>query len=268
MRRSVEVIEPVTPTLNSFLYFLVAPTLIYRDEYPGGTRDLRRAAGLLMEMTVHVYAIAMMLKFTAAKFKNIGIEPLEYTVLVDGFFASSVCSLMLVLGMIYGLWHQYENMWSEVLAFGDRQFYGPWWTEKDPGVKVRLINMIISDFLYEYIYRPARLWGINRVFASYAVVMVSGAFHEYIVWSSVRFFLPVMSFLMITGLVSTHIGDHFLKCDKHVASVIHYFCFVFGNAFMVFGFLIEYYSRKNCPNTSDSLIDYFVPRMLHCVTFK
>ena len=60
---SVKVIEPVTPTLKSFLYFLVAPTLIYRDEYPGGTRDLRRAAGLLMEMTVHVYAIAMMLKF-------------------------------------------------------------------------------------------------------------------------------------------------------------------------------------------------------------
>ena len=265
---SVEVIEPVTPTLKSFLYFLVAPTLIYRDEYPGCKRDLLRAAGLLLEVTVHIYAIAMMLKFTAAKFNKIGIEPLEYTVLMNGFFASCVCSLMFVIGMTYGLWHQYENMWSEVLAFGDRQFYGAWWTEKDLGRKVRLINMIVSDFLYEYIYRPARLWGINRVFASYAVVVVSGAFHEYIMWSSVGFFLPVLTLSMAAAIVATHIGDYFLKGNKHRAMIIDSFVFVFVNAFIAFGFLIEYYSRKNCPKPSDSLIDYIVPRMFQCVTFK
>ena len=72
-----EVMEPVTPTLKSFLYFLVAPTLIYRDEYPGCKRNLFRFPGLMLETAVHIYAVAVILKFTAAKFKNIGIEPLE-----------------------------------------------------------------------------------------------------------------------------------------------------------------------------------------------
>ena len=66
---------------------------------------------------------------------------------------------MFATGQFYGVLHQYENMWSEVLASGDRQFYGAWWKEKDLGKKIRFTNMIVSDFLYEYIYRTARFFG-------------------------------------------------------------------------------------------------------------
>ena len=260
--------SPVVPTLKAFLFFLVAPTLIYRDEYPTAKRNWFRAFALLFEMLVHVFALAMMLKFTAAKFKKVGLEPLDKTVLLDGFFASCVLSLMFVTGMTFGLWHEYENMWSEVLAFGDRQFYGPWWREKDLGKKIRFMNMIVSDFLYEYIYRPVRMFGAYRPIASYAVVVVSGIFHEYILWISLRFLCPVITVSMMMSIVVTQIGDLVLRGNKSTAMLVHCCVFVFVNSLVAFCYILEYYSRINCPIDSESLVDYFAPRTLRCLTFK
>lgn len=261
----------VVPTLKSLLYFLVAPTLIYRDAYPASKqgRDLTNAGVHVLQGIVHINAIGMMVKYTATKFSRIGIEPIPKTDLVDGIFASCVCSLMFQIGLHFGLFHQYENAWSEILDFGDRQFYGPWWREKDLGKKIRFMNMIVSDFLFEYVYRPVRFLGGSRLIASYAVVAVSGIFHEYIMWISLRFLFPVMTVSMIVSIIVTHVGDKVIRGgDRSLAMFVHYCAFVSVNSLIAISYMVEYYSRVNCPSESTSVIDYFTPRMLSCVIFQ
>ena len=256
------------PTLKTLLYFLFSPTLIYRDEYPRVKRNCRRSFGYAVCMGIHVHGVAMILKFLAAKLDRVGLEPLGKTQLVDAFFVSSACSFMIQTWMNHGMWHQWANLWADALGFGDRYFYGPWWSEKDLGKKIRYVNVVVADFLYEYIYRIIRLWGGSPGLASLLVVVCSGIFHEYILWISFRFFFPIITLSMALSIIFTQMGDFLFKGSRSTTLVMHNMFFVTFNSFLALGYIIEYYLHQNCPKSFETWTDAIVPRMFDCLKIE
>jgi len=115
------------PTLQHFLYFLFAPTLVYRDEYPR-TKHIRW--GFVLKSFAEVISVIFILSFISerimypvfrqfgSQFYEIGIEEL-----VASIFNSMLPSLLCFLCGFYCILHSWMNAFAEMLRFSDRMFY-------------------------------------------------------------------------------------------------------------------------------------------------
>jgi sterol O-acyltransferase len=113
------------PEISKYLYFLFAPTLIYRDNYPKSPRrrwdkvflHLAEVFGCIVycnalfeQLCIPVYGSFKIPELTLASFIRLNcmsIIPGGW-ILVTGFFV---------------LLHTWQNLFAELLRFGDRQFY-------------------------------------------------------------------------------------------------------------------------------------------------
>ena len=110
----------------------------------------------------------------------------------------------------------------EMLLFGDRIFYTDWWNSTTFNMYYRKWNILVQDWLYNYIYKDIfELLGRRKVYANFGVIFISGIVHEYILSFVFGFFYPVVFFLF-AGLGCKYIffdriqevGKQKFKIDK------------------------------------------------------
>lgn len=63
----------------------------------------------------------------------------------------SVPSIIIWLLMFYVIFHSYLNLWAELLRFGDRQFYRPWWNATTIAEYWRLWNIPVYNWVKRHI---------------------------------------------------------------------------------------------------------------------
>lgn len=66
----------------------------------------------------------------------------------------SIPSLYIWLLMFYAVFHSYLNLAAEVLLFGDRNFYRPWWNARTIAEYWRLWNLPVYQWFKRHIYVP------------------------------------------------------------------------------------------------------------------
>ncbi|EPY82537.1 hypothetical protein CB1_000644002 [Camelus ferus] len=233
------------PTVNQYLYFLFAPTLIYRDNYP-------RLCGPL--------------------FRNIKEEPFSARVLVLCVFNSILPGVLIQLLIFFAFLHCWLNAFAEMLRFGDRMFYKDWWNSTSYSNYYRTWNVVVHDWLYYYAYKDF-LWFFTKKFRSaamLAVFAVSAVVHEYALALCLNFFYPVLFVLfmffgskyldmpyMFFVVFLTLVAFNFLVNDSRkrpIWNVLMWASLFTGHGVILCFYSQEWYARQRCPLKNNEFI--------------
>lgn len=253
------------PEVGKLIYFLFAPTLVYRDNYPR-TPSIRWsyvAWNFLQVLACILGAYIPVTHFIVDVFNKIGIEPLPLVNFIGVLATSIFAGGLLMFLVFYGMFHCWLNAFAEMLQFGDRMFYDDWWNCTSFAKYYRSWNMVVYDWLYSYIYRDMyTLLSQSRVGAMLVVFMISAIIHEYILAICFKFVFPLLFFLFSSfGVILVFITR------RRTSSFWNVFLWV--SMFQGWGLLtvfysLEWYARINCARTLDSWLDYVIPRSFTC----
>ncbi|KAH9282088.1 Sterol O-acyltransferase 1 [Echinococcus granulosus] len=254
------------PPFSQYLYFLFAPTLVYRSAYPR-TPYIRWhfvTINLLQMGLCIVYTYFIFARFCFAYFANFGrSEQFNFSLrqLITSSFGCMLPGALLLLINFYAFLHCWLNAFAELLRFGDRLFYKDWWNSITFSAYYRTWNVVVHDWLYTYVYRDVyAISGRNRrMLAQTAVFMLSAIVHEYVLTVVFRFFYPVL--FIIFGGVGFAIAN--LRGRSRLWNVGLWAGLFMGMGILMCLYSMEWYARKNCP-PAQGLIDLFIPRSWFC----
>ena len=119
----------VCPGFSNYLYFLFAPTLVYRDNYPRTSRiKWRNVAKLFFQVFGCImYTYYIFLRFCIPVFKHLNTEHMTLKMFIHSLFNCTLPGTLLLLVAFYSFLHCWLNAFAEMLRFGDRMFYKDWW---------------------------------------------------------------------------------------------------------------------------------------------
>ncbi|PNF16494.1 Sterol O-acyltransferase 1 [Cryptotermes secundus] len=259
------------PGFSKFLYFLFAPTLIYKDNYPR-TKEIcwKFVVWCFLEVIGTVFYIAFIFeRFLIPMYHDFGLQNRQNTsiseLLVVGIFGSIMPATLAFMCAFYCLLHSWMNAFAELLRFADRMFYKDWWTASSHAAYYRLWNIVVHDWLYTYIYKDFSeivLPG-KRLVPTLVVFFVSAVFHEYILALTLRFFYPMLlvAFLGV-GVCLLLLTKDIMPCGNIL--ILLTVSAGTGVLSCLYGF--EWYARVNCPPVLDPVFDFFLPRSWTCAT--
>lgn len=258
-----EITQTVLPDFGKYLYFLVCPTLIYRDEYPL-TPCIRWnyvVSNAIQTLACILYTYYVFARFCVPVFRNIGKQHWNFK-----NFSLSVFNCMLpgttvlVLGF-FAILHSWLNAFAEMTRFADRMFYKDWWNSNSYADYYRSWNIVVHDWLYAYIYQDIYRLFKNRQVATTAVFFLSAVVHEYVLMFAFRFVYPVL--LFIFGAVG--FSFVFLKPNKRenvsqVWNVFMWITLIIGNGLLMCLYSQEWFAVQNCPSKGESWLEQLTPR--------
>lgn len=256
----------LVPAHSKFVYFLFAPTLVYRDEYPR-TKRIRWSVVFrhVLEVIGVIFYISFIFeRFLTPLFDRFGDAEITSGKVVLILFSSIMPGSLSFLAGFYCLLHAWMNASSELLRFADRMFYRDWWNASTFPDYIRSWNSVVYDWLYTYIYKDScEYWFKNcRPLATFLVFTLSALFHEVILAFAFRFFYPVM-FVQFEcmGLLLMSLTRNF---NRDIGNIFLWFMLCVGNGIQLCLYNMEYYARRNCPVNGTSIMDYMVPVSWTC----
>ncbi|XP_028391906.1 sterol O-acyltransferase 1-like isoform X2 [Dendronephthya gigantea] len=252
------------PGFSQFLYFLFAPTLVYRDSYPQTPKvrwkyvvsNFAQVVGCVF-YTYYIFA-----RFCVPVFRDTGKNPPNLKSFVLSVFNAMLPgTLVLVLGF-FCILHSWLNAFAEMMKFADRMFYRDWWNASSYADYYRTWNVVVHDWLYAYFYRDFYwLFYGNRSVAMIATFFLSAIVHEYILIVTFNFFFPIL-FIMFFGIGVSFV---FLKPKKgsNVSPAWNVFMWVtiiIGSGLLMVLYCLEWYAVQDNPKNNDSLMEILTPR--------
>ncbi|XP_061728508.1 sterol O-acyltransferase 1-like isoform X2 [Cydia pomonella] len=253
------------PTFRHYLYYLFAPTLIYRDQY---LRTKRIRWGSVIFNFLEVAAIIFYNSFLWERFilpywSEYGKQSkVEAGTVVRGMFACVLPGVISFLCGFYCLLHAWLNAFAEMLKFADRLFYEEWWTTSQFSKFYRAWNRVVHSWLRDHIYKPLIPF-TGRAGAVFAVFFVSATAHEVILALSFGFFYPVL--MMQFGVFGLLLVPVTAASGRRYPSALNLFmwlAFFFGNGILWSLYPMEYFARKNCPPSEND--SFFIPKSWTC----
>lgn len=254
------------PKFSHYLYFLFAPTLLYRDNYPRSRGKIRW--GYVLRMLTEVAAGAFFYSFIIDKtylteFKDYGLKTFTVGEIILKILNNAFYGMLTMLLMCYLMLHAWLNAFAEMLHFSDKLFYKDWWTSVNYGRYYRTWNMVVHDWLYTYIYKDFYEIVIpkRKILAKLMVFFISSVFHDFIISTAVGFFIPVFlvyffmfgTFVSLVRTPNTLIGNVFLL-----------YSIALGSSMMLATYSMEYFARVNCAKEELSFSYFFTPKMFAC----
>lgn len=259
-------------TIGKFIYFLFAPTLLYRASYPRNTSIDWYKVWLNFYHFVIVLFCGLLIttRMMIPTMENVGKKrQIELIELFNMLYNIMLISIPIFFIFFYGFWECYLNLAAELLKFADRTFYHDWWNAQGPVEMSRKWNTLIHDFIHEICYKPLSI-RYGRTRAMGIVFAVSGILHEYPLRLS--FGVPLTYFWILTFAIPAIVGaanfvlhkisNQNVKTtpnDERTRTVntgSHYILFmmmVIMLEVVIFLYCVEFYARKNCP-TNDNMI--------------
>ncbi|KAK4475771.1 hypothetical protein MN116_001030 [Schistosoma mekongi] len=253
------------PNFSRYLYFLFAPTLVYRENYPR-THCIRWYfvfSNFLQVIVCFIFSYYIFMRFCFIPFSQLG--KLRKFSFKKYILTSTACTLpggLLMLIAFYSFLHSWLNAFAEMLRFGDRLFYKDWWNATTFSVWYRTWNVIVHDWLYTYIYRDIQslIGKQSRTIAATVVFWLSAGVHEYILMMSLRYCLPVLFlFFSIGGYVL-----FFVQGSGRGWNVAIWISLFVGWGQMICLYSMEWYARKHCPPVLDGYLNFFMPHIILC----
>ncbi|XP_018399382.1 PREDICTED: sterol O-acyltransferase 1-like [Cyphomyrmex costatus] len=251
---------PSRPKFSQYLYFLFAPTLVYRNEYPR-TKRVRWMVVIrnFIEFGLSIFYLTFILENQVMPiYRVFGTQYLDWRWFVKNTIKLNIPGIISLMTINYLLLHTWMNAWAEMLQFADRMFYKDWWNSTTYHVFFRTWNVIVHDWLYMYIYKD--LYEIvlsHRMLSATAVFFTSAVVHEYILAFAFGFFYPVVFTLFST------VGFPMFFVRK-TSNLLMWITLSLGTGIIFSLLTIEVYARQNCPPHPDYFLDLFIPRSWSC----
>jgi len=238
-------IESLVKEASKYLYFLFAPTLLYRDRYIKGPKtNYRMVFAHFLNFFLCIYYAFILFKIymlDVFKSKNPpGILDFAQAI-TQTCLPATVC---LFLGF-FGLLHSWFNAFAELMRFPDRFFYEDWWSALEFGTYYRKWNIVVHEWLYYYVYGDIIRFTnekVSRTTAQMATFLVSAVVHEAILSVALGYFYPILFILFIGP------GIILIKSTKYVKSrylnILFWFLMFIGTSMLFVLYSREYYARK------------------------
>ncbi|XP_044533025.1 sterol O-acyltransferase 1 [Gracilinanus agilis] len=255
------------PQVSKYLYFLFAPTLIYRDNYPRNStiRWSYVATQFTQVFGCLFYTYYIFERLCAPLFRNVKQEPFSLRVLVLCIFNCILPGVLMLFLSFFAILHCWLNAFAEMLRFGDRMFYRDWWNSTSYANYYRTWNVVVHDWLYYYAYKDF-LWFFSRKFktaAMMSVFAVSAIVHEYALALCFSFFYPVLFVLfMFFGMIFNFIANDNRK--QPIWNIMMWTSLFLGHGILVCLYSHEWYARQQCPLKNSTFLDYIRPRSWTC----
>jgi sterol O-acyltransferase len=242
------------PDFSKYLYFLFAPTLVYRDVYPRNAGPVRWnyvVSNFVQVLASLFYIDYIFERFCIPVFRNFNSEFVTPHRIIVSIFGCMLPGTLVLFIAFFAILHSWLNAFAEMLRFGDRLFYKDWWNSSSFSNYYRTWNVVVHDWLYSYVYREIyTLTGKrNRALPMASVFLLSAVFHEYILTVAFGFFYPVL-FIMFAGAGFAFI---FLpNKSNRTGNVFMWVALFIGNGVLMCLYSMEWYAQRTCPNTDQS----------------
>uniref|UniRef100_A0A087XMV8 O-acyltransferase n=1 Tax=Poecilia formosa TaxID=48698 RepID=A0A087XMV8_POEFO len=258
---------PVVPQVSQYLYFLFAPTLIYRDKYPRNpvTRWGYVASKLLQVLGCLFYTYYAFVRLCIPQFRSISLQLFNLRAMVLCVFNSILPGKFYLLLGFFAFLHCWLNAFAEMLRFADRMFYKDWWNSTSYANYYRTWNVVVHDWLYYYVYKDFLFISQKRFrpAAMFFVFTVSAVVHEYILAVSFGFFYPVLFCLfMCFGMMFNFIFHDRRKGP--IWNILMWTSLFLGQGVIMCLYSQEWYARRYCPLKESSFLDLLKPRSWSC----
>ena len=217
----------------NFSYFYLAPTLIYRDQYPKITE---RNYFLIY---IHLMNFFFCVIFTFLVFKVMLIPYFEDETLsfiqsdrvVQTLVSFIIGSNFNMLILFFGIAHSFLNSTAEMLCFADKQFYKPFWIESIPTSYYQSLTNNVQEF-YDYVFKLYFQRFLGETLTSVFHTLIFGLFLDFGLYYSLGFFSPILLCLIIIS----HFVSIPISYIKHRTSLLLNFMMVslgFGIFFLL-----------------------------------
>lgn len=260
------------PLFKHYLYFLFAPTLVYRDEYPR-TKQIRWS--FVFKCLLEVLSVVFILSFISERFmypvyNQFGSQFYEVGLkeLLASVFNAMLPGLLCFLCGFYCVLHSWMNAFAELLRFADRMFYRDWWNSTNFSVYYRTWNVIVHDWLYLYVYKDLyeHVFKQKRSICQFLVFCLSAIFHEYILGFTFRFFYPIL-FVEFQG-AGVLLFFATRKDMKTLGNCFMWMSLAMGMGILLSLYHMEVYARENCNFDKQNFLNYFLPISWSCNGLK
>ncbi|XP_028588260.2 sterol O-acyltransferase 1-like [Podarcis muralis] len=255
------------PKVSQYLYFLFAPTLIYRDAYPRNpTIRWSYVATMFAQALASLFYVHYLSEiYTYPAFRKYGGEHFNVRGLVLCILHTMLPNLLSAVILSFLLFHCWLNAFAEMLRFADRMFYKDWWNSKSYARYFRTSNVVVHDWLYYYAYRDV-LWLFGKKFKAVAMLSVftlSAIVHEYVLAVCFGYFYPVLFFFYM-GFGTLF---NFILSDRRkgpIWNVILWLTLGLGITMIHYLYSLEWNAHKHCPLKNPTFLDYVKPPSWTC----
>ncbi|KAH6562940.1 hypothetical protein BASA83_003463 [Batrachochytrium salamandrivorans] len=180
------VIYPANINIRDILYFTFAPTLCYQQLYPRTSRVHKMFLfKRFVELSTSLGGMYFLsVQYAAPTLKNSieALDNMDMLRLLERMLKLSVVSVVIWLLMFWSFFHCWLNILAELLRFGDRRFYQPWWNARDISEYWRLWNSPVYNWGKRHVYLPLILnFGFHPMVALAVVFCISALLHELLI---------------------------------------------------------------------------------------
>jgi diacylglycerol O-acyltransferase 1 len=174
-------------TRKRLAYFLIAPTLCYQLEYP---QSPTIRVPWLLKRVAELVVICALLQVLWVQYMEPELEA-WFSISNSGKgdwmevgYRLMRLSIPNTIGWIMGFYcffHLLLNVISEVIHFGDRNFYMDWWNCRNLEEYWKTWNLPVHFFFIRHCYTPLLKKGWSKLAANFLVFILSAVAHEYLV---------------------------------------------------------------------------------------
>ncbi|RKP33724.1 MBOAT, membrane-bound O-acyltransferase family-domain-containing protein [Dimargaris cristalligena] len=239
---------PANIRLRDSLYFFWVPTLCYQPSYPRNQR-FRKSFFLKRCLegaiaTVMIYFLVEQYAIPTLKNSITPWEQLNVPQILERVFKLSTTSVLIWLLGFYAFFHAFLNALAELLHFGDRSFYLPWWNSGTLARYWRLWNQPVHFFFKRHVYIPCLQAGFSPHTSMVLIFFISALLHELVVgipthnlrghafWG-IFFQVPLVLF---TDLLAQYTGK-----DSSIGNIFFWISFcILGQPFLVVRYFYDW----------------------------
>lgn len=256
--------------LSRYTYYLLCPTLIYRDSYPKIDRSIR-----WHNVSVHlfgffgsiIYTTLIFKAFCVPEFRSASINIKDTHALILSWFRSMLPGTMVFMLLFFSVMHSWFSIWAEILNFADRKFYDDWWNSKDFGTFYRKISVTLYEWLHTYLFLDLQRFSDNRIGPNTArviVFFVSGFICELILDVSLRMFMPyVFIIIAIPGAFMISFNS---KRSRYY-NVVMWTLLIMLMGMITMLYSLEHFSREKFPDNRNfkkyGVLAYLFPQCFY-----
>ena len=198
LRLSNDPVYPGNITARDYMYYLIAPTLVYQTNYC--TNPKFRPAYFIKKLvlfSVQFWSLYNLISDCILPVLNEVNSLSAVEVLSRLIVPVLICYLMI----FFILFEQILNAFGELVKFGDREFYLDWWNSTSFEEFNRKWNRPVHLFLHKHIYLECIYrYGWSEQTARAVTFMFSAACHEMVLASICRNIKPYLLGLMMVQI--------------------------------------------------------------------
>lgn len=133
-------------SFRNYLYFLFAPTLVYKDNYPQQKeREFGKILIYISELMGCIWLLGLAIHPLLHRLETFCVEKWTKKDVFIAIIRTVPSAYVVFLSVFYFLLHLWMNAWAEFLHFGDRLFYKVHFIIDEP---IKSLNSAMKNELY------------------------------------------------------------------------------------------------------------------------